>query len=352
MRGLQQASLLLGPQINVWTGENGAGKTSVLEAVSLLSLGRSFVTSQVKSLIHHAGLDLTVFARVVQHGLEHRLALQLLRSGEKRLRVDGASVRGQASLSRVLPLLQMGPQLIDLVSGTPGDRRRWLDWGAFHVVGGTAESFSTLRRALLQRNTGLRSGTLSDEQLDAWDAVIDRLGHEIDQWRTRFVKDVEQVLGGVLSALGLVYQVELQYQRGWGDGRLVDCLKDSRARDLQLRQTRMGPHRADVQFRADGFLASEVLSRGQLKALHFGLMLAQLEAARAVGVSPVLSLDDPGAELDQGYQHRLWTALVESRCQVLVSGIDLARVGLPTEASGVTRVFHVKHGTIELVKEA
>ncbi len=351
VRGLEEATLHLGPSVNLWIGENGAGKTSVLEAVALLSYGRSFVTARNKSLISFDQADLTVFAGVRQSGQLHRMAIQVTRSGERRLRFDGAAARGQATLSRALPVLTIAPHIADLISASPGDRRRFIDWGAFHCAKGEASVFAGLRRALLQRNTGLRSGTISDAHLDAWDQQIVMLGKQVDAWRERFVAQIGPVFSEVVGALGLESQVGLKYLRGWGDRPLEDELMASRSRDRRTRLTQVGPHRADLEFTIGSQRAAEVLSRGQLKAAHVALILAQLQVSRETGGEPVLCLDDPGAELDSRFQKAVWAQILKTGCQVLVTGIDVERVGLAADQVSGAKVFHVKQGTIQSLKE-
>ncbi len=352
VRGLQEASLVLAPQINLWIGDNGAGKTSVLEAVSVLSYGRSFVTPRHKALIAHAADQMTVFAKVARKGVPHRLATQITRSGDRRLRFDGGTARGQSVLSRALPVLVIAPHMPDLITGSPGDRRRWMDWGAFHCLSGDASVFAALRRALLQRNTGLRSGTLKDCDLDAWDQQIDVYGHQVDSWRQRFVDEIQAVFPDVLARLGFAGQVQLDYQRGWSEKPLVADLLSHRVRDRKARQTQVGPQRADLVFRCDDQRAADVLSRGQLKTVNLALILAQLRVANAREIQPVLCLDDPGAELDLRFQRAVWAEVLSHGCQTLVTGIDEQRAGLSADAQDCARVFHVKHGAIHLVKEA
>ena len=109
----------LGPSVNMWVGDNGAGKTSVLEAVSILSFGRSFVSPRVKSVIAFDQQSLTVFGKVTRSCTDHRLAVQVSRNEERKLRVDGMAARGQGALSKILPVLQITPHVVDLVSGNP-----------------------------------------------------------------------------------------------------------------------------------------------------------------------------------------------------------------------------------------
>ena len=336
----------LGPSVNLWVGENGAGKTSVLEAVSILSLGRSFATSRIKSIIALDQPSLTVFGRIQGQHQEHRLAVQVNRDDERKLRLDGAVAKNQVALSRLLPVLQMTPHSVDVITGSPGDRRRFMDWGAFHWSGGNGQSFNALRRALLQRNSLLRSGILNGSDLAPWEQQIGLHGEEIDRWRREFVADVRPVFDELLVEMELGIELELVYRNGWGDGDLTSTLEGQRARDIRARSTLSGPHRADFELVRDGAKAGDTLSRGQLKVSNLALVLAQLQASTKRGIAPVLCLDDPGAELDHRFLGRVWEIVVGSGAQVLATGITVDRVGLSEGQARVAEVFHVKHGRI------
>ncbi|MCH1449918.1 MAG: DNA replication and repair protein RecF [Litoricolaceae bacterium] len=336
----------LGPSVNLWVGENGAGKTSVLEAVSILSAGRSFATSRIKSIIALDQPSLTVFGRIQGQHQEHRLAVQVNRDDERKLRLDGAVAKNQVALSRLLPVLQITPHSVDVITGSPGDRRRFMDWGAFHWSGGNGQSFNALRRALVQRNSLLRSGILNGSDLAPWEQQIGLHGEEIDRWRREFVADVRPVFDELLVEMELGIELELVYRNGWGDGDLTSTLEGQRARDIRARSTLSGPQRADFELVRDGAKAGDTLSRGQLKVSNLSLVLAQLQASTKRGIAPVLCLDDPGAELDHRFLGRVWEIVVGSGAQVLATGITVDRVGLSEGQARVAEVFHVKHGRI------
>ena len=337
----------LGPSLNLWVGDNGAGKTSVLEAVSILSVGRSFATSRLKSVIAFDQPSLTVFGQVNNGAEAHRMAIQVSREDDRKLRLDGGIARGQAALSRVLPVLHITPHVTDLISGSPGDRRRFLDWGAFHWSGGNAASFSSLRRALLQRNTALRSGILKPDALDPWERQIALHGEVVDGWRRAFLCDVVPLFQGLCERFELGIQLELSYKNGWGAGPLAEALSQGRSRDMKARSTLVGPHRADFEIGRDGVRAADTLSRGQLKIVNLALVLAQLRASARLGISPVLCLDDIGAELDGDFLLRVWQEVLGSNVQVLATGINVDRTGLESSWFQDAKVFHVKHGSIE-----
>ena len=346
LRGLAETSLSLGSSVNLWVGENGAGKTSVLEAVSILSLGRSFVTSRIKSIITFDQSSLTVFGRIQGQHQEHRLAVQVNRDDERKLRLDGSAAKNQVALSRLLPVLQITPHSVDVITGSPGDRRRFMDWGAFHWSGGNGQSFNALRRALLQRNSLLRSGILNGSDLAPWEQQIALYGEEVDSWRRTFVADVKPLFDQLLVEMELGIELDLVYRNGWGDGDLAGTLESQRGRDIRARSTLSGPQRADFELLRDGVKAGDTLSRGQLKVCNLALVLGQLQASARRGISPVLCLDDPGAELDHRFLGRVWEIIVGSGMQVLATGITVDRVGLSDAQARDAKVFHVKHGRI------
>ena len=336
----------LGPSVNMWVGDNGAGKTSVLEAVSILSFGRSFVSPRVKSVIAFDQQSLTVFGKVTRSSTDHRLAVQVSRNEERKLRVDGMAARGQGALSKILPVLQITPHVVDLVSGNPADRRKFVDWGAFHWSDGNSQIFSGLRRAVLQRNAVLRGGILSEQELLPWEHQIAQYGELVHGWRRKFVDDLKPLFQKFLRDLGLEIQFDIVFRSGWGEEKLADALANNRKREVKARSSLVGPQRADLEILREGVRASDTLSRGQLKICNLALILAQLSAAGKRGLEPVLCLDDPGAELDRDSLSRVWKVVVGSGVQVLATGINVDRIGADPSQLENAKVFHVKHGRV------
>ena len=193
--------------------------------------------------------------------------MQVNRDDERKLRLDGSAAKNQVALSRLLPVLQITPHSVDVITGSPGDRRRFMDWGAFHWSGGNGQSFNALRRALLQRNSLLRSGILNGADLAPWEQQIALYGEEVDSWRRAFVADVKPLFDQLLVEMELGIELDLVYRNGWGDGDLAGTLESQRARDIRARSTLSGPQRADFELLRDGVKAGDTLSRGQLESV-------------------------------------------------------------------------------------
>lgn len=345
LRCLSDVAVELAEGIHVFVGANGAGKTSVLEAAYLLSHGRSFRSGAREALVQRGRNDLAVFAEIRDVG-ERRQRLGLGRQGPRwEARLDGADVPlGQ--LVQACAVVCFEPGSHALIAGAAEERRRFVDWGVFHVEHGFLEQWRRYQRALRQRNALLRSGvTGADELYAPWERELDTAGAIIDEQRRRYLDAwlplLADRLAELLPELGVV---TLRYRRGWPEAtRLADVLADQRGRDLARGHSMIGPHRADWSLAFEQAPLREHLSRGQEKLTALGCLLAQatLHAGRR-GEWPVVCLDDLASELDLAHQEALVAQLVAADAQVLVTGTECP---VPLRARP-HRLFHVEQGQI------
>ena len=338
LRCLKQVKLELHHHVNLITGANGAGKTSLLEAVYLLGRGRSFRSRLTERLIDHHSEALTVFGRT-DHPIFPTLGLGFDRNQGLRARIGGRDARSLAELSEAFPVQVVDPGIHRLVEEGPSHRRRWLDWGVFHVEPGFVAVWSEYSRNLKQRNAALKAGN----DPSPWDPELARLGLALTEARGRTMALLEPIWQQTLSAL-LGEPVELSYYRGWSQERdLAETLVMQRARDLERGSTGLGAHRFDVQLKMEGRIAREVLSRGQQKLLGAALALAMARLAGSSGRRPpTLLLDDPAAELDRAHTDALVSEIRSMKGQLVVTALhpEEARFGDPD------RAFHVEQGRV------
>jgi DNA replication and repair protein RecF len=333
-------------QLNLIYGPNAAGKTSLLEAIYLLATARSFRTPNMLELLRHGSDTLQVTAKVVNaQGREIALGLERSRDSQL-LRAGGKRVHRASELAQWLPAQIIHPDSHQLISGGPKGRRRFLDWGVFHVEPGFQGLWRRYDKALKQRNAALKSrGQTPMDQ--AWNSQLDMAGVEIDRMRRRYMAELGEIVPGFIGAMTEQPDFSLDYYPGWDSSRnsLLQELAQTLGRDRRRGFTCSGPHRADLIFSYQGRRAAEVISRGQQKLLVIALFLAQAELlTRKTGRSSVLLFDDLAAELDAAHRQKVLAVLERMAAQVFITALDKDAIQ-PTTGTDVKR-FHVEHGRL------
>lgn len=342
---MTDVSVELDAGINVFAGPNGAGKTSILEAAFLLSHARSFRSGAKDALLRRGADELSVYTQL-KRADDRSVRLGLGRRGSRwEAKVDGDSVAiGQ--LVRECAVVCFEPGSHALIAGGAEERRRYLDWGVFHVEHRFLIAWRRYQRALKQRNSLLRSGQgVNDDLFEPWEVELAQSSHLIDQLRRSYLDLLRPVLaasiGALLPELGAC---DLRYRRGWPDDiELIEQLRQSRARDLARGHTTSGPHRADWSIAFEAAPLKEHLSRGQEKLTALGCVLAQADLfAQVRGEWPVVCLDDLASELDQAHQTAVVNLLTAGGAQVLLTGTEVTAA-----LEGIsTSVFHVEQGQL------
>ncbi|MCE5233838.1 MAG: DNA replication/repair protein RecF [Mizugakiibacter sp.] len=345
LRCFDRAELTPAPGINLLLGPNGAGKTSLLEAAYLLSHGRSFRAGGREALLRRGETAFTVYAELtVAAGSRHRLGLSR-EAGRWAARLDGATLGNVGDLLERCAVVCFEPGSHALIAGGSEERRRFLDWGVFHVEPEFLPQWRRYQRALKQRNALLREQARPD-WLAPWEAEMAAAADPIDDARRAYAGALGSWIGRVAGAfLPELGPVELSYRRGWPDETaLAALLAERRGKDLARGHTTAGPHRADWSLRFAEAPAREHLSRGQEKLCALACVLAQAELhAERRGEWPVIGLDDLASELDQAHQRRVVERLLAGAAQVLITGTELPPVLREVEAA----LFHVEQGRID-----
>ncbi len=328
-------------------GENGAGKTSVLEAMHVLATGQSFRSTQLRHLIRRDQPLLRVVGELRDNaGAIHRLGIEKHRSGVTRVRIDGEEVSRVSDLALQMPLRAVSPDSHALVSGGPTLRRRFIDWGVFHVEQHERFPWRRYARLLEQRNALLKSSA-DTGMLDAIDSQLDTYGDSIVACRDAYVARLALLLPRYLSEFASDLSVEVHHAKGWrGDDKFGDALKRHRSDCLRYRVTSVGPHRADLVLTVDGKPAREVLSRGQQKSVLYALTMAQADDFHThANRRMVLLCDDLASELDAHRFEAVLERLTTLGHQLVVTGVNREK----SLADQQARVFHVKQGQVDLV---
>lgn len=330
------------PGINLILGDNAAGKTTLLEALHALGRGRSFRAAAPELLGAH-GPEWLLSGRVAEAGKpEHAVGLGWSDQG-LRIRLDQADATLQELAQRV-PVQVLEPDSHRLLDEGPAYRRRYLDWGVFHVEHRLVPAWRRYQRALRQRNQALRAGA-DRAAVEAWNGELAESGEEINAYRLAHLEVLRQPLSAQVEALLGPLEWSLELARGWPAGlSLADALASHYEPDRRLGATVRGPHRAELRLRLAGRSARRQISRGQQKLLIAALLLAQAHLVRArAGVETVLLVDDFPAELGPAFQAALLAALQRYGGQCFLASIE-ATAALAT--LGKDPMFHVEHGAV------
>ena len=397
---------------NLVIGANGSGKTSLLEAIFLLSRGKSFRHHQPKRYIQHHQSAAIVHARLTD---STTLAIQKQADATTLLRLNQSTVYNQSILTEQLPTLLIDPSSMDMLEQGSASRRQLLDWLVFHMKPGFHPQWLAYQRLLKQRNSllkqtkNLSSGQLAE--LQSWDKGLANNASLIHHYREQVFNAWQPYFATSIAELLPAYadQLSLSYNAGYDTTTPLDNqLNERLAQDLQLGYTRIGSHRADVHVHWLSEQVSEirsqkdnkteslkvlesndientvklpilkeqaanVLSRGEKKLLITALRLSQLpmlfdnmkvaeesvegntidltkikDESNRSDVTPVVLLDDITAELDERAIEILLATLAQSPCQVFITSLSNEILPLIKKYWSDPTMFHVKQGKLVL----
>lgn len=329
-RCLHSAEVEFDSQFTLVSGPNASGKTSLLEALYVLGRGRSFRTRKLDHLIRTGAARFVIYGEAELPARRVGLGVEGSPQGI-RARMGGARVSSLGELAAALPVQIIDPEVHRLIEEGPSRRRRFLDWGVFHVEHGYVERWQRYQLVLKQRNAALKSRQ-PRAAVAAWDVELVRLGEYLNEARTRYVN----LLSGSASAIAknlLGMELGLSYRSGWNrEQTLAEALTGSWSHDQEAGTTQVGPQRAEIGIRLNGTPVKDRISRGQQKLLAAALLMAQLsQFPRDAQVRPTLLLDDPAAELDSDRLFGLIQEVSEQAVQLVVTSLnpDFSAFGAP-----------------------
>lgn len=339
------------PGFNLIFGANGSGKSSVLESISLLGVGRSFRSHLISRVIKYNADQLSVFGLISPTSQQQIPAgIEKSRDGSSRIKINGTQTQSASELAKIFPLQLINHESYQLVDGGPKFRRQFLDWGVFHVEHSFFSLWKRVQHLLQQRNAELRLASSSRDRVKIWDRELVKSSLELNLLRTQYLEKFIPVLAELLGTLIDLKDFTVRYQCGWDESQdLSQLLEESFSRDRSVGYTHLGPHRADLQFKIGKMPVHAVLSRGEQKLLVYALRLAQGLLLRQWSDKHCTYLiDDLPAELDMTRQSRVMTTLASLQAQVFVTGTHLSHLQASIENND-SKVFHVEHCAMKLV---
>jgi recF protein len=352
-RNLAPAEYDFHPSANVFVGDNGAGKTNVLEAIYFLATTKSFRTSRTANVISIGETNLFADATIERQGLERTLGIGL-QSGEERRRellVNGQKVTLQTYVPN-LQLFAYSAARLEILRGGPDERRRFLDRGIASLKPAYLTELTRYTRVLKQRNALLQNiarGAARETMLEAWDLELLSAAQPIVERRTAYAAAVEARFREIVAAHDYhIRSLTMTYEpSGFETGTPEDlrALRSQRRREIAAGFTLVGPHRDELDFTIAGKAANEILSSGEIKMTVLFLKFAKMILFREeTDEIPVFLLDDLDAELDLGIIQRLLLYL-SGTTQIFTTSPK--NVFLEKLHLGPHRKFNVRAGSVQ-----
>lgn len=352
-RNIQRAELSFPEDGAVIIGDNGQGKTNLLEAVYYFQLLRSMRGARDQDLIHFGASAFHVRASVGVSG-EHDFTAAFERRGRKKITTDGVEVKRLSSALGSLPSVVISPRDVELVIGAPSERRRFLDVVLALTSARYLAALQSYRASLARRNAALRivaRGAESEESVAVWEPALAESGAVLLAERVAWMSHNEGEFARVASAIGEPDSMTIRYASSVSDPadarqELLDTLHRKRQMDLRRGLTHVGPHRDDVELSIDGRELRIFGSGGQQRTAAITLRLLEAATIKAhEGSDPVLLLDDPFAELDARRSARILALLHETTTGQTILTVPRAS-DIPPDLTRLAR-WDVRDGVID-----
>ena len=342
------------PSLNIILGDNGSGKSSILEGVFYLAHGKSFRTSNSDILVQ---LDKKHFSVSAKTLLGNQLGLRKgcgVNSRFNEIKIDGDRCYKFSELAKKFAVQIITPESFYLFFGGPKQRRRFLDLGLFHVEHRFTDTWKYFSRTLKQRNACLKLNT-SSQDLHYWTDTFIKASENISTLRKAYAIKLTTELNFWINILlpQIKDSITVKYDQGWSSNlSLADALSRVSVKELKLGYSLVGAHKFDIKFLVDNKPIETQLSRGQQKLFLIALTLAQTKLIeQQKQLIPVLLIDDVGAELDEHSRALLNTAINALECQIILTAIETDSVAQFITDEKNYYMFHVKHGTLSKVNE-
>ncbi|MEZ5582373.1 MAG: DNA replication/repair protein RecF [Candidatus Competibacteraceae bacterium] len=346
-RNFNHFTVQFAPRLNLISGDNASGKTSLLEALYFLGRARSFRTRRLQELIR-TEQDAFRIVATVNAPDGRRIIVGMQRSSREFIaRIDGEPVQSLAELALQMPTLLLNPNSHRLLEDGPRQRRRFMDWGLFHSEPAFLPAWKRYGAVLRNRNAALRAHA-DDRIINAWDEEWVSAADVLDRLRKGFCETLKATLKPLIEEIQGKVGLTLEYRPGWPHNRnhgLVQIIRRQRAQDRRYGYTSIGPHRADFYIELADRPVAEYLSRGQQKLLVIALVLAQALLYRSRHDTPCLLLiDDLPAELDSTHRARVMQCLAGIEAQLFITAIEPGAVD--TSAWGDPYLFRIEQGNL------
>ena len=344
VRNLSEVKITPNPKVNIIYGENAAGKTALLESIYLLSKARSFRTAHIKEVIQHQHKELTVSGQI--NTRENKTVSTGLRksSKETEIRYNGERVKAVSEQAKNVVVQTANSDNTRLLTGSPKDRRKWIDWALFHVEHDYLQIWHSYHHALRHRNALLRRPA-KEEEYYVWENIMANTAKDLKERWQKYLGCLQQYYQQTADqhiCVGVTFTAKKDKYK---NEDFLKHLQLARRSDIKAGFTQQGPHKADFEFKLDGKHVSTIFSRGQVKLFVVLLSIAQAKLLKnEKETSPILLVDDLTAELDKKTVNMLLKLLYKEQMQLFITVTDQREI---SKENTDTALFHVEQGKVK-----
>lgn len=319
-------------KVNLILGNNAQGKTNLLEAIYITSIGKSFRTSKDSDLVNFDDDICNVKINAQKEDYDTQVEVNIKKDSKKSIKKDGKIVKRTSQLLENILIVIFSPEDLKIVKDEPEKRRKFIDRELCQIKPAYYEALSNYKKALLQRNTYLKEEKIDYNILDLWDLQLANYGSKIIIMRNSFIKKISDISSKIHSSitsgkesLFLEYNPNISYIEEEKEIEMYfyDELKKSYNNDIRQRTTTKGPHKDDIIFYVNGINMRSFGSQGQQRTCALSLKLAELNIIKEeTGEEAILLLDDVMSELDLNRQEYLIKTLKNNQVFVTTTELD------------------------------
>lgn len=352
-RNYSELSLDFDSRLNLILGNNAQGKTNLLEAVYVSSIGRSFRTNRDTDLIKFGCDYARINTKTEKEYTDGSVEIILSKNKNKYAKVDGVKIRKASELLKNIYLVIFSPEDLKLVKDEPEKRRKFIDRELCQIKPAYYDNLAKYKKILMQRNAYLKEYETDKSILDVWDIQLARHGAAITEYRNEFIKKLSLLSGNIHSGISngrekleIKYapNLEISDDKKTQEEIFYSALKKAFENDIRQRTTTRGPHKDDIEFFINDINARSFGSQGQQRTAALSLKLAEISIIKEEsGETPILLLDDVMSELDLERQEYLIKSL--SEMQLFITTTEIPDILKEKQADG--KLFYVENGKIK-----
>lgn len=333
--------------INILYGDNGQGKTNILESIYISGTTKSHRSSKDREVIQFNKEESHIRTFINRNGVLHKIDMHIKKNKPKGVAINGIPISKSSELFGIINIILFSPEDLSIIKNGPGERRRFIDMELCQLDKLYLYNLSNYNKIISQRNNLLKQISFNPKLMDTlsiWDMQLVEYGSKIIERRNLFIEQLNEIVYEIHSKLsGRNEKLKIKYDMNVTTEDFSKKLEDSIQKDIQFKMTSVGPHRDDISFLNDTIDLRRFGSQGQQRTAALSLKLAEIELVKKlIKDKPILLLDDVLSELDRKRQNYLLNSISDIQTIITCTGLEeFVRNRLACD-----KIYHVVGGTV------